>query len=145
MVMSEGGGPAHFIVNIDVADLAAATAFYCSGLGLEPGRRLPGALELLGGPTAIYLLEKPGGSKAMPKSQRKRDYSRHWTPVHLDFVTEDIGPAVERAVTAGAVLEKPVRAEVWGKIAQLADPFGNGFCLIEFTGRGYDEIAEDTA
>jgi len=24
----------------------------------------------------------------------------------------------------------------------LADPFGNGFCLIQFTGRGYDEIAK---
>jgi hypothetical protein len=23
----------------------------------------------------------------------------------------------------------------------MADPFGNGFCLIEFLGRGYDEIA----
>jgi predicted enzyme related to lactoylglutathione lyase len=144
MVMSEGGGPAHFVVNIDVGDLAAATAFYCSGLGLEPGRRLPGALELLGGPTAIYLLARAEGSAAIPKTRRKRDYSRHWTPVHLDFVTEDIDAAVERAVAAGAVLEKPVREEVWGKIAEFADPFGNGFCLIEFTGRGYDEITEDT-
>jgi lactoylglutathione lyase len=23
----------------------------------------------------------------------------------------------------------------------LADPFGHGLCLIEFRGRGYDEIA----
>jgi hypothetical protein len=23
----------------------------------------------------------------------------------------------------------------------FSDPFGNGFCLIEFTGRGYDAIA----
>jgi len=23
----------------------------------------------------------------------------------------------------------------------LADPFGNGFCLLEFVGRGYDAIA----
>lgn len=141
--MSEGGGPAHFIVNIDVADLVRAAAFYCGGLGLAPGRRLPGALELLGGPAAIYLLENAEGSEATPKSQRKRDYRRHWTPVHLDFVTEDIGAAVERAVAAGALLEKPARDEAWGRIAQLADPFGNGFCLIQFTGRGYDEIAED--
>jgi predicted enzyme related to lactoylglutathione lyase len=59
-------------------------------------------------------------------------------------VTEDIGAAVERAVAAGAIIEKPVREATWGKIAQFADPFGNGFCLIEFTRRGYDEIAEDT-
>jgi hypothetical protein len=25
----------------------------------------------------------------------------------------------------------------------LADPFGHGFCLIEFTGRGYDEVATE--
>jgi hypothetical protein len=24
--------------------------------------------------------------------------------------------------------------------AALADPFGHGFCLIEFAGRGYDEL-----
>ena len=28
----------------------------------------------------------------------------------------------------------------YGKLALMADPFGNGFCLLEFTGRGYDEI-----
>lgn len=26
-------------------------------------------------------------------------------------------------------------------LALLADPFGNGFCLVESVGRGYDEIA----
>jgi len=25
----------------------------------------------------------------------------------------------------------------------LADPFGHGICLIEFVGRGYDEIATE--
>ena len=24
---------------------------------------------------------------------------------------------------------------------ELSDPFGNGFCFLQFTGRGYDEIA----
>ena len=27
----------------------------------------------------------------------------------------------------------------------LADPFGHGICLIEFVGRGYDEIATEKA
>jgi hypothetical protein len=31
----------------------------------------------------------------------------------------------------------------WGKIAMLADPFGHGVCLIQFVGRGYDEIATE--
>jgi hypothetical protein len=24
----------------------------------------------------------------------------------------------------------------------MADPFGHGFCFLQFTGRGYDEIVE---
>jgi len=134
--------PVHFIVNIDVGDLAVAETFYRDGLGLEAGRRFDGALELLGGPTALYLLEKPEGGRAVPENAARRDYTRHWTPVHLDFVTEDLDEAVARAVAAGAVIEQAPRNEVWGRIALLADPFGNGFCLIRFTGRGYDEIAK---
>jgi predicted enzyme related to lactoylglutathione lyase len=70
-----------------------------------------------------------------------RDYARHWTPVHLDFVVDDIDSAVTRAREAGARLEGEIRVGAWGKIAGMADPFGNGFCLIEFSGAGYDEIA----
>ena len=29
----------------------------------------------------------------------------------------------------------------WGKLALMADPFGHGFCLVQFLNRGYDEIA----
>jgi lactoylglutathione lyase len=61
--------------------------------------------------------------------------------VHLDFVVEDIAAAVERATAAGAKLEGPVKASDWGDLALMSDPFGHGFCLIEFRGRGYDEIA----
>jgi hypothetical protein len=27
-------------------------------------------------------------------------------------------------------------------MALMADPFGNGYCFVEFLGRGYDEIAQ---
>lgn len=30
----------------------------------------------------------------------------------------------------------------WGKLALMADPFGHGFCFLQFLGSGYDEIAE---
>jgi lactoylglutathione lyase len=70
-----------------------------------------------------------------------RDYARHWTPVHTDFVVADLSAAIARAEAAGAVREGSVRTARWGRIATLADPFGNGFCLIEFLNRGYDEIA----
>ena len=49
--------------------------------------------------------------------------------------------ALARATAAGAKLEGDVRTANWGRIAVLADPFGHGFCLIEFLNRGYDEIA----
>jgi len=48
---------------------------------------------------------------------------------------------VARAKAAGATVEEDNETNAWGRIALLADPFGNGFCLLEFTGRGYDEIA----
>jgi predicted enzyme related to lactoylglutathione lyase len=131
---------ASFIVNIDVADLAMAAQFYCDGLGLSVGRKFSGVIELIGGPTPIYLLARDAGSAALPDGSARRTYARHWTPVHLDFITEDIDAAIARAVAAGAVLERPVRDEAWGRIALLADPFGNGFCLIQFLGRGYDEL-----
>jgi len=48
-----------------------------------------------------------------------------------------------RAVAAGARLERPIQTSKWGRLALLADPFGHGFCLVQFLGRGYDEIAQD--
>ena len=38
------------------------------------------------------------------------------------------------------IFEQPIETLAFGRIAVLADPFGNGFCLIEFLGRGYDEL-----
>lgn len=129
------------LVNVDVDDLECAVDFYRRAFGLHVGRRLgPGAVEMLGGTAPIYLLEKSAGASATSPA---RDYKRHWTPVHLDIVVDDIEASKARAVEAGAVLEADVAENVWGKIALFADPFGHGFCLIEFTGRGYDEIADE--
>ena len=133
---------ASFIVNLDVPDITAAEAFYTRAFGLRSGRRLgPGALELLGGPTPLYLLQNDAGSAATEDGDL-RDYERHWTPVHLDWVVADIDAALARAVAAGATLERPVRERLWGKIAVLSDPFGHGFCLIQFSDAGYDALVE---
>jgi predicted enzyme related to lactoylglutathione lyase len=130
------------LVNIDVDDLERGIDFYARGLGLTPGRRLgAGACEMRGGPAAIYLLQQPAGSRPFARASTARDYGRHWTPVHLDFVVADVAPAVERAVAAGARLERPIQDRPWGRLARLSDPFGHGFCLLQFTGRGYDAIA----
>ena len=132
----------NFLVNVDVDDLARAERFYREAFGLRAGRRFgPFALEMLGGPTPIYLLVKAAGTPVTPNASDGRTYERHWTPAHLDFVVEDVEAAVRRAVEAGARLEKPIDTHKWGRIALMADPFGHGFCLLQFLGRGYDEIS----
>lgn len=131
------------LVNIDVEDVASAEKFYTAAFGLRVGRRFgAGAVELLGASSAIYLLAKEAGSQPTTESTQRRDYHRHWTPVHLDMVVDDIDAAVQRATAAGARLEQPARTSRWGKLALMSDPFGHGFCLVQFVGRGYDEIAD---
>jgi catechol 2,3-dioxygenase-like lactoylglutathione lyase family enzyme len=133
---------ASLLVNIDVPDIAAGVAFYTSALPLRVGRRLGASVvELLGMAAPIYLLEKPAGSTAAPGAG-PRDYARHWTPVHLDVAVDDLDAAVRCAEAAGARRERDVETHAWGSIAYLADPFGHGICLIRFSARGYDAIAE---
>src|SRR5262245_14788911 len=134
--------PAVPLINIDVDNLDRAVAFYTAALGLEVGRKFGGAaVELTGATSLIYLLAKAAESPASPATSDERRYSRHWTPVHLDFVVDDLEAALKLALSAGATLESGPETHVWGKIVRLADPFGHGLCLIEFLGRGYDEIA----
>jgi lactoylglutathione lyase len=131
------------LVNIDVEDLEKAITFYARGLGLKPGRRLgPDAREMLGAAAPIYLLENQNGTRPFASATSGRDYRRHWTPVHLDFAVGDLEAAVERAQGAGARLEGSIEERAWGRMARMADPFGHGFCLLQFKGRGYDEIVE---
>src|SRR6516165_5693287 len=125
----------------DVEDLDRAIAFYSQALGLKPSRRFRNDwAEMAGASIAIDLLVKNSGTAPCPGSS-VRSYGRHWTPVHLDFVVTNLDEAVQRATSAGAVLEHDIETQKWGRIANFADPFGHGFCLIEFRGRGYDEIA----
>jgi len=129
------------LVNIDVDDLERATDFYTRALGLTVGRRFGlDAVELLGAVVPVYLLAKAAGTSPAPGAS-PRDYRRHWTPVHLDIVVDDLDAALARAVAAGATREGEASTFAWGRLALLADPFGHGFCLVQFLGRGYDEIA----
>ena len=131
------------LVNIDVDDLEQAVSFYSAAFGLRPARRFGGAgVEMLGASAPIYLLLKAAGSSAAPATPQTRTYARHWTPVHLDFVVDDVDAAVARALAAGATADAPVRTDSWGRLALMADPFGHGFCFVKFLGRGYDEIAD---
>jgi len=131
----------HLLINLDVDDIERALAFYTQGLGLHVGRRFDAEfVELLGAEAPLYLLQKSAGSAPFAGAGQGRSYARHWTPVHLDFVVPDIQLALARALDAGATLEGAVSEHAYGRLALLSDPFGNGFCLLEFRGRGYDEL-----
>jgi predicted enzyme related to lactoylglutathione lyase len=130
------------LINVDVDDLNKATHFYEKAFGLKVGRRFGvDGVELLGSSAPIYLLVKAAGTAASSASPQRRSYGRHWTPIHLDFVVEEIESAVRQAVDAGAQLESAISTQKWGRLALMVDPFGHGFCFVQFLGRGYDEIA----
>ena len=128
------------LVNVDVDDLDRAIDFYTIALGLRLGRRLfeGSVAEMLGASSRIYLMAKPAGTVTSPHAFSVRDYARHWTPVHLDFEVADVPAAVQRALAAGATLEGAIRAFDWGCQGTLSDPFGHGFCFLQFSSRGYD-------
>jgi predicted enzyme related to lactoylglutathione lyase len=129
------------LINIDVPDAEAATRFYTEAFGLTVGRRFgKDFVELLGWEAPVYLLAKNAGTVGAGGDLRR--YERHWTPFHLDVVVADVDAAVERAVAAGAQLEAPARDAPYGRIAMLADPFGHGFCLLQFSAKGYDALLD---
>ena len=133
---------AALLINIDVPDLAQAIAFYTAAFGLQLARRLgPDIAELLGAQSPIYLLRSAPGAAPFPSAVSGRDYARHWTPIHLDFVVADLDAALARARAAGATLEREPSEQAYGRLAVLSDPFGHGVCLLQFNAQGYDAIA----
>jgi predicted enzyme related to lactoylglutathione lyase len=132
---------AQILLNFDVDDVTRAVRFYTEAFELHVGRRFDDDfIELLGAQAPIYLLRKSSETKPFANAEASRAYGRHWTPVHLDFVVPDIEAAISRAVAAGANLEQPAEKQAYGLLALLSDPFGHGFCLLQFTGKGYDEL-----
>lgn len=142
------------IVNIDVPVLPPAIEFYTKALGLQLQRIIDGDVaELIGASSTIYLLAKAAGTAAHAVDTsdyapnhtpnytdgRTRNYGRHWTPVHIDFVVDDVEAAAEQAVVAGATRDGE-RVEWRGsKCITLSDPFGHGFCLIQFDEDSYSD------
>jgi len=141
------------LVNLDVPDLASAERCYVAAFGLRPGRRFgPAALELLGAAVPVYLLAQPAGSPGA--AGQARDYARHWTPVHLDVAVDDLEAALDRVLAAGfhaddladgrqdpMAARATIRQAAWGRLVRLADPFGHGWCLLQFSAAGYDAVA----
>jgi predicted enzyme related to lactoylglutathione lyase len=130
------------LVDIDVPDLHKGIDFYCSAFDLHLKRILDSDVaELAGGSSTIYLLKKDEGSRCAKSISDGRKYSRHSTPVHVDFVVDDLNHAVKRVRDAGGIRETECITWRGSKCITFSDPFGNGFCLIEFENGTYtDEI-----
>jgi predicted enzyme related to lactoylglutathione lyase len=127
---------------IEVTEAERGIAFYCQGIGLTLKRRFsPTWIELEGANCPIYLLANRPAVADLGITTAQRSYERHWTPVHLDFVVDDIDASVSRLIALGASLDREVKTREYGRIANMADPFGNGFDLIEFAGAGYDAVS----
>lgn len=115
---------------IAVTDLERGIEFYCQALGLRLRRRLDADwAELEGASTPIFLLVRDRPADTMP----------YWT-AHLDFLTDDLEAAASQAMNAGAVLVRDFQERVWGRMANMMDPFDNPFDLIELASGGYDRI-----
>jgi predicted enzyme related to lactoylglutathione lyase len=127
---------------IEVTELARGIDFYSRGLGLTPKRRLsPNWVELGGANLPIFLLANCPPIANLGRANVARSYQRHWTPVHLDFIVPDLDRAVAELTVLGASLDRDIKVEEYGRMANMADPFGNGFDLIEFSGSGYDAVS----
>jgi predicted enzyme related to lactoylglutathione lyase len=119
-------------VCVDVPDMAAGVRFYTEAFGFSKvSEPYPGVVVLDAGGASITLLEKREGTRPSPHTGDLRHYDRHWTPVHLDFHVDDLKAALKRAVGAGAIREQLFENPEHGSIAFCADPFGNGFCLLQ--------------
>jgi predicted enzyme related to lactoylglutathione lyase len=125
---------------IEVEDTEAGITFYTAALGLTVHRRLtPCWVELTGARIPIFILGNRPASFAAGAREITRDFTRHWTPVHLDFVVDGLEAWVRRAQGAGAVVEREVSYDAF-RMANCSDPFGNGFDLIEIAPAGYDAL-----
>ena len=116
-------------VSIDVSDLKQAEIFYVEALGCMKVRDQNGMAILSVENCDIYLQEKEAGTKPFASSTDVRDYKRHWTPIHLDFLCDNVDERVAKIIELGGLHEGGESGD-WGAIAYCVDPFGNGFCLI---------------
>lgn len=117
-------------VSIDVSNLKKAETFYVEALGCKKVRDQGSNMVVLSVENSdIYLQEKEPGTKPLVSSSVARDYERHWTPVHLDFICDNVDEILSKILKFGGLHEGGESGD-WGSIVYCADPFGNGFCVI---------------
>ena len=93
------------LINIDVPDLERAIGFYEQAFGLTL-RAAWGRWRKCPAPRPPSICWKGRRHAGSGRDAPAADYARHWTPVHLDVVVDDVDAAV-RGLAAGARLEDP--------------------------------------
>lgn len=115
-------------VSIDVSDMGQALDFYTRALGCDFKKKYTEDWQVVAiAGLDIHLQQKAAGTVAA--GDHRRDYRRHWTPVHLDFTVADIRPTCAAVEQHGGRVENQSFSDQ-ADIANCADPFGNGFCVI---------------
>ncbi len=133
------------LVNVDVDDLERGVAFYVEAFGLRVGRRFGDSGSRAAGRSRADL---PAGEEAAGTLPFAGATAAARLPAPLDAGPSRLRGRRTSKRRWSSAPSRPVRAararsasHVWGRMALMSDPFGNGFCLIQFVGRGYDEIA----
>ncbi len=107
-------------VQLPVPDLAAALAFYRDGLGHELLWRTPTA-------AAVRL---PGtGTELVLQTERPEP--------EVDFLVESVDAAVDDVVRAGGTVVVAAFDVPVGRVARVADPFGNVLTLLDLSAGHY--------
>ena len=115
---------------LSVNGAGAAIEFYVSVLGAKERMRMPGPdgrighAELEIGESLLMLAD------AFPEMGGQTPGDLGGTPVTMMLYVEDVDAVVDRAVEAGAKIERPVENQFYGdRAGQIVDPFGHKWFL----------------
>ena len=115
---------------IDVSEMENAIRFYTQALDCELLKKGDEYSELKADSVTIYLAYNASGTNPLIVGEAVRSYDRRWTPIHLDFTVPNLEQCVTSILEMGGEKEGENRGD-WGAIAFCADPFGNGFCVMQ--------------
>jgi len=117
-------------VCIDVPEMDKAIQFYVNALGCKCVKKGSDYSELATDDLAIYLSQKNSVSNPKVNEISERAHKQQ-PPVNLDFVVSDIDRCVSAVQDHGGIKEGDNSGD-WGAIAFCSDPFGNGFCVLQY-------------
>lgn len=121
-------------LSIDVPEIESGINFYSKVFGFPEISRPFKTMAILKAENLIICIhEKSEGTNPSGFTDEQRRYSRHWTPVHIDFHVEDFDNTLNLVEHNEGKIENIFDIPDKSKVAFCSDPFGNGFCIIEKT------------